>query len=191
MKHQTTTTEPVNHSGNQAGTHVGTEQNNSHYAVAALLTVSALLLMSLVPGGPIENRDFSHISPLVLTVFNIFLTVLGMGSLLLVPLALKKIRASGWLAVAAGISYLLVYLLDLFAIFPRTPSPMPTALLSIEIIGSVVAIPLVLAGLCLWRNAPHDAASAPRLSSRQLIVISVLAVAIVLFATLSAMHSAG
>ena len=52
--------------------------------LSVLLVLSGIALSSLVPGGPIENRDFSHIAPVVLLVFNIFLTALGLGSFLLV-----------------------------------------------------------------------------------------------------------
>ncbi|WP_035526735.1 hypothetical protein [Haliea salexigens] len=51
--------------------------------LSVLLVLSGIALSSLVPGGPIENRDFSHIAPVVLLVFNIFLTALGLGSFLL------------------------------------------------------------------------------------------------------------
>ena len=36
------------------------------YTVSVLLIVSALLLSSLIPGGPVEHRDFSHIHPIIL-----------------------------------------------------------------------------------------------------------------------------
>ena len=57
---------------------------NQQKKVAVLLVVSSFLLAILVPGGPIETRSFSHISPLILGSFNTFLTLLGMLSL---PLA--------------------------------------------------------------------------------------------------------
>ena len=38
--------------------------------LSALLCLSGIALSVLVPGGPIETRDVSHISPVILTVCN-------------------------------------------------------------------------------------------------------------------------
>ncbi len=37
-----------------------TIEQQQHYVVTGLLGLSALFLASLIPGGSIENRDFSH-----------------------------------------------------------------------------------------------------------------------------------
>jgi hypothetical protein len=118
-------------------------------AVSTLLLISALLLISLAPGGPIETRDFSHIPALVLGLFNAFLTVLGLGSLLLAWLVFKQ-RCRWYWPLLAGTGYFLVYGLDLFGIFPVSPTPMNQALWSIEVAGMIVALPLMtLAGFSL------------------------------------------
>lgn len=91
------------------------------YSVVALLVLSTVLLGILVPGGPIEKRRFSHISPLVLGTFNTFLTVLGLVSLGLTYFSLKGNRWAFFAAAICGISYFLVYALDLGKIFPVSP----------------------------------------------------------------------
>ena len=62
----------------------------AHHQAAFWLIVSVGLLSSLIPGGPVENRDFSHIHAGVLGAFNIFLTVLDLGSLVLAYFVFKQ-----------------------------------------------------------------------------------------------------
>lgn len=173
----------------------------NRYALSLLHLLSALLLISLVPGGPIENRDFSHIDPAIFLGFNIYLTLLGLGSLFLVPLIIK-----GWAwvwkaSLAASVSYPAVYLLDLLKIFPQTPSPMPSALFWIEVIGTILALPMVclsIRGLNAChqqreKSHPDHGDSLEGISRKGKVVLlslsMLLALSIVLFATWSAMHS--
>ena len=53
------------------------------HLVALLLALSAINLALMIPGGFVETRDFSAYPASVLAAFNIFLTVLGLGSLVL------------------------------------------------------------------------------------------------------------
>ena len=112
---------------------------------ALWLLISAALLTSLIPGGPIENRDFSHIHPAVLGLFNVFLTTLDLGS---IPLAIFAARGKRWAihgAFAAATAYFAVYAVDLAQLFPRSPTPMSMALAGIEVLGITVAVPLMFA----------------------------------------------
>jgi hypothetical protein len=54
------------------------------YSAPVLLLLSTLLFWTLIPGGPVETRRFSHLSPFILGSFNKFLAVLGLGSLVVV-----------------------------------------------------------------------------------------------------------
>lgn len=117
------------------------------YVVSALLVLSFGLLGSLVPGGPIENRDFSHIDPFVLGAFNTFLTTLVIVSVLLVYYILKNMRWAFVASVLCGVSYFLVYILDLGKIFPVSPDSMPQALFVIEVLGTIVSLPLTFASI--------------------------------------------
>lgn len=113
------------------------------YFVSALLILSSGLLASLVPGGPIETRNFSHINPLILGTFNTFLTSLVIISLLIVYFIVKNMNWAFIASVVLGVSYLLVYVLDLGTIFPVSPDSMPQTLLAIEILGTIVSLPLI------------------------------------------------
>lgn len=119
-------------------------KNSVRYSVFGLLLLSAVSLSVLVPGGPIETRDFSHISPLVLGSFNVFLTALSLTSFLLSYFVWRQQR---WAFVASGLSgiaYGLVYVLDLARWFPVSPDAMPPALFAIEVLGMVLSIPLAV-----------------------------------------------
>ncbi len=69
-------------------------KNAVRYSVFSLLLLSAIMLTSLVPGGPIETRDFSHISPLVLGSFNVFLTTLSITSFLGIGIVIFATRSA-------------------------------------------------------------------------------------------------
>lgn len=159
--------------------------------VAALLALSAILLSILVPGGPIETRSFAHIDPLILGAFNSFLTLLGMGSFVLVYFVIKN---KAWALSAAAIcaqAYFLVYLLDLLQIFPLSPDAMPRALFFIEIIGLIIALPLTsLAMLAQTQAKQENSDSGFKLTKPVQIgiaALSLLGLGIIAFATLSAM----
>jgi uncharacterized membrane protein len=165
-------------------------ENYLNYAVAGLLLLSTGLLAMLIPGGPIENRNFSHISPWVLAIFNIFLTLLGIASL---ASAYFSVVGSGVavISVICGISFFLVYALDLGKIFPISPDKMPRALFVIEVSGLILAIPLTLLSL-LEMAMPNRGAATINMSATTIISVLVLMVVlglgIVIFATKSAMR---
>lgn len=156
--------------------------------VGSLLLASALLLGVMIPGGPIETRDFSGISPIVLGMFNVFLTLLGILSFPVAFFAFKRKRAAYALAGLAGLGYFAVYVLDLLRIFPRSPVGMPTALFILEIAGAIVAVPLSVLGLRLrfFPGEQEGAGSGARIPAWGWAIIAVIGAAIVAFATVSA-----
>lgn len=111
--------------------------------INSLLILSALNLTLMIPGGFIESRDFSHIPSYILGGFNIFLTVLGMLSFFIPYFIHKKRKWALWTAFICGLSYFIVYSIDLLQIFPKSPSPMPTSLFILEALGNVISLPLL------------------------------------------------
>jgi len=183
-------------------------KNAVKYSVFSLLLLSAIMLTSLVPGGPIETRNFSHISPLVLGSFNIFLTTLSITSFLMLYFVWRQQRWAFTGSALAGISYFLVYVLDLAHWFPVSPDAMPPALFSIEVLGTMLSIPLFVLSVngtgtdSRWSdghppsNYPGnvltiDGATVNKVQkiSRFAVVVMValLGIGIVIFATRSAM----
>lgn len=160
----------------------------SRLVIATQLVASALNLALMVPGGFVETRDFSAYPSIVLGAFNVFLTVLGLGSLVLAYTVTKAGRGCGWSALA-GFAFVGVYLLDLGRIFPVPSNPMSMLLATLEWIGTGLGVALATASLILSRHATANAAAAvtPSLPRPLIIGLVLLALIIVAFATKSAM----
>ncbi|MBP0021787.1 MAG: hypothetical protein J7647_30060 [Cyanobacteria bacterium SBLK] len=167
------------------------------YWLSGLLVLSSVLLSTLIPGGPIETRSFAHIDPIILGSFNIFLTSLNIGSLLLAYFVWQEQRWSFLASAIFGLSYFFTYTLDLGGLFPISPDAMPLALFSIEIAGTAIALPLTIAAAQAMQDSiqtPIDGRNAIAIDSTAtvkwsilMLILAVLAVAIVIFATRSAM----
>ncbi len=158
----------------------------SRFVAAGLLVASALNLTLMIPGGFVETRDFSAYPAVVLGAFNVFLTVLGLGSFILAYFVIRTGKGYGWGGVA-GLTYLAVYLLDLGRIFPVPPEPMSMLLATLEWIGTALGLALAVASIAL-RGAVTTANSAkPMLSVPTVLGLALVALIIVAFATKSAM----
>ncbi|MCM5559195.1 hypothetical protein [Pleomorphomonas sp. JP5] len=158
----------------------------SRFVIAGLLVASALNLTLMIPGGFVETRDFSAYPAVVLGAFNVFLTVLGLGSFVLAYFVTRTGKGLGW-AGLAGLAYVAVYLLDLGRMFPVPPEPMSVLLATLEWIGAALGLALAVASIAL-RGAVTTANSAkPMLSVPTVLGLALAALIIVAFATKSAM----
>lgn len=159
--------------------------------VTALLGLSAGLLATLIPGGPIENRDFSHINPSILAAFNVFLTSLDLGTLVLM---MFTARGHAWALMSAfyvAIAYYGVYAIDLAQVFPKSPTPMSPALAGVEVLGMTASIPLMIYSRYVVFNEIAKPVDRLPKSVKVIGVSAVLiaGIAITWFATDAAMHS--
>ncbi|WP_414898356.1 hypothetical protein [Rhodovulum sp. YEN HP10] len=154
--------------------------------LAALLVLSTLNLTLMVPGGFVETRSFPGYGVPVLASFNVFLTLLGLGSLVLAYRVLRTGRVGIYPALA-GAAFMAVYLLDLATIFPVAAAPMSTTLARMEWIGAFLGLALLALGGGLAVAQGKRQAGSARLPLGLLIAMGVAAVAIVTFATFSAM----
>lgn len=163
----------------------------TRHETAFWLVISVALLSSLIPGGPVENRDFSHIHPGVLGAFNVFLTTLDIGSVVLAYFAVTRRRWALSGAFYAGVAFFGVYAVDLAQVFPQSPTPMSFALSLIEVLGMTAAVPLMFAARRGLSEEQDQRAGAPASGARYAIAASLVAVgiAVVWFATESAMES--
>lgn len=116
---------------------------------SVLVFSNVAILVPLVPGGPIENRDFAHLGGVVYWAFNAFLISLGIFSCIATYAALigSSWRAVGGLIVGAG--FAVVYLLDLGKVFPTSPTPMGKALMTMEVVGTAIATYTVIVSLAV------------------------------------------
>jgi hypothetical protein len=107
------------------------------------LVLSIFTLSWMVPGGPVETRDFSHLAPQIAWAFNIFLTSLILLAIALIYFLFKKQKWAYQLTGVVGFAFFLVFVLDLGKIFPVSPDPMSPLLLLMEILGLIFGILLM------------------------------------------------
>lgn len=118
-----------------------------HRAASDALTTAAKLLLllvasfiTLVPGGPIETRDFSGLGGPVFWGFNVFLIALALVAIAASVAMLRGNTAAAKAAIAAAWGYVFVVLLDLGHVFPTSPDPIPLMLGLVEILDFVLAL---------------------------------------------------
>lgn len=105
-----------------------------------LMVINVTLLTILVPGGPIENRDFNGLRDIVFWGFNMFLITLGIASYTTSYLLLIANSYAIPMAQIISVLYFSVYIIDLVGIFPKSPTKMSKTLMLIEVINSSLAI---------------------------------------------------
>ena len=158
----------------------------SRFCTSLLLLASAINLALMIPGGFVETRDFSAYTTLVLGAFNLFLTVLGLGSFVLAYVVWR--RGQGfWLSALAGLGYVAVYQADLQGLFPVTPVPMSALLYLLEWLGTGLGALLFLAGLIGLRAPERVHSEGGNVPRSILLGLTLAGVGIILFATLAAM----
>lgn len=113
--------------------------------IASLLVFfNVMLLAILVPGGPIENRDFSKLKGVVFWGFNLFLILLGVMSFITCYLLLIAHPNAIFITKIIAVLYFIVYIIDLAGIFPKSPTKMSKPLMLFEIINGSMAVFLFL-----------------------------------------------
>ncbi len=118
-------------------------------SISLILFLNATLLSILVPGGPIENRDFGYLKeyPLIYYGFSILLLALILISLTMCYFVLLGNMWAFKISVVLGILYFIVYILDLRKIFPKSQTVMSNMLTLIEIINMMLALLLIIFSL--------------------------------------------
>ncbi|MCY9591594.1 hypothetical protein PC41400_03595 [Paenibacillus chitinolyticus] len=113
--------------------------------IASLLVfLNVTLLTILVPGGPIENRDFSKLTGVVFWGFNLFLISLGVVSFIACYLLLISHSNAILITQMIAVLYFIVYTIDLAGMFPKSPTKMSKPLMLFEIINTTMAVFLFL-----------------------------------------------
>jgi hypothetical protein len=125
---------------------IETESTQDNYRKRIVFLLLALLLSfsSLAPGGPVENRDFSHLPRPVFNGFNAFLITLGLVGFLVAFFVWRGKRWAYWDAILVGWLFVIVVASDLGKVFPVSPDPTGFALGMIMIVDAILAIYVVL-----------------------------------------------
>jgi len=112
---------------------------------------TVLSFACLAPGGPIENRDFSHLSDSVFWGFNVFLIALWLAGSAAVYFIWKGRRGAYRAAIIIGWLYVAVVASDLGRVFPVSPDPTGFALGVIMIADAInrSAQPNLLTTICV------------------------------------------
>jgi hypothetical protein len=122
------------------------ESRSQEYRKRIVFILLALLLSfsSLAPGGPVENRDFSHLPRSVFNGFNAFLISLGILGFVTVYLIWKQKRGAYWIAIVVSWLFIIVIVSDLGKVFPVSPDPTGFALGMIMIVDAILAFYVIL-----------------------------------------------
>ncbi len=167
--------------------------------LAAALVILFCCLALLIPGGPIENRDFSHLAPATVWIFNTVLTLLGFSALIVAFFVWKQARWAFNAALSIGLLFAIVDLLDLLHIFPTSPTPMSLLLWSFEmgilfLSGIAILLSIKLRGysaLTAFFSLPQRESTGffARYKFFILALLFLLSIAAIIFASLSILHS--
>lgn len=110
------------------------------YCLLALL----LSFAALAPGGPIENRDFSHMTGSAFWGFNAFLIGLWLAGLATLYFVWKGRRDAYWAAIIISWLYVVIVALDLGKVFPVSADPTGFSLGLVMILDAILALNIVL-----------------------------------------------
>ena len=113
---------------------------NSMIFASVLMFLIVTLLVVLVPGGPIENRDFHGLKGVVFWGFNVFLITLGIMSYITSYLLLIANSNAIALSKVIAVLYFILSIVDLAGIFPKSPTKMSKTLMLMELIISSLAV---------------------------------------------------
>jgi len=112
--------------------------------LSVIIFLNVTLLSILVPGGPIENRDFSTLKGIVFWGFNVFLITLGLTSFYAIYALFADSSYTFILIRTIATGYMIVYALDLMGIFPKSRTKMSKTLMLLEIINLCIAVYLFI-----------------------------------------------
>jgi hypothetical protein len=112
--------------------------------LSLIIFLNVTLLAILVPGGPIENRDFSALKGVVFWGFNVFLITLGLTSFYSIYALFSDLSIVELIIKFIATAYIIVYAVDLIGIFPKSPTKMSKTLMLFEIINLCAAVYLLI-----------------------------------------------
>ena len=114
--------------------------NKAHSAVLIILTLSVLNLCVMILSMMTKTRVFPDYSPMVMTLFNVFLITLGVLSIWQLFSGLDGQAMRGKILLLLAVEYFVVYVADIANIFPRSAEPMGQMLFAVEVFGAVLAV---------------------------------------------------
>ena len=114
--------------------------NKARIAVLAILTLSVINLCFMIFSNLVGMRAFPDYSPMVMTLFNVFLITLGLLSVWQLFAGIDGHAMRGKILILLAVEFFVVYAADITNIFPRSVEPMGQTLFMLEICGAVLAV---------------------------------------------------
>ncbi|WP_394213146.1 hypothetical protein [Psychrobacter piscatorii] len=114
--------------------------NKARIAVLAILTLLVINLCFVIFSNLVGMQAFPDYSPMVMTLFNVFLITLGLLSVWQLFTGIDGHAMRGKILLLLAVEFFLVYVAGITNIFPRSVAPMGQMLFTAEIFGAVLAV---------------------------------------------------
>ena len=114
--------------------------NKARITVLTILTLLVINLCFVIFSNLVGMRALPDYSPMVMTLFNVFLITLGVLSIWQLFSGLDGQAMRGKILLLLAAEYFVVYVADIANIFPRSAEPIGQMLFAVEIIGAVLAV---------------------------------------------------
>ncbi|MGP4865299.1 hypothetical protein ACTXGK_14015 [Psychrobacter sp. T6-5] len=128
--------------------------NKARITVLAILTLLVINLCFMIFSNLIGIRVLPDYSPMVMTLFNVFLITLGLLSIWQLFAGIDGHAMRGKILLLLAVEYFVVYVLGITNIFPRSAEPMGQMLFAVEVFGAVLAVLLFASVGWYIKSAP-------------------------------------
>ncbi|MEZ7503315.1 hypothetical protein QO189_12620 [Psychrobacter sp. Arc29] len=114
--------------------------NKARIAVLAILTFLVINLCFVIFSNLVGMQAFPDYSPMVMTLFNVFLMTLGLLSVWQLFTGIDGHAMRGKILLLLAVEFFVVYVAGITNIFPHSVAPMGQMLFTAEIFGAVLAV---------------------------------------------------
>jgi hypothetical protein len=128
--------------------------NKARIAVLAILTLLVINLCFVIFSNLIGMRAFPDYSPMVMTLFNVFLITLGLLSIWQLFAGIDVHVMRGKILLLLAVEFFVVYVAGITNIFPRSVEPMGQTLFAVEVFGVLLAVLLFVSASWYMKSAP-------------------------------------
>ena len=128
--------------------------NKARITVLAILTLLVINLCFVIFGNLVGIRALPDYSPMVMTLFNVFLITLGLLSIWQLFAGIDGHAMRGKILLLLAVEYFVVYVADITNIFPRSVEPMGQILFVAEVFGAVLAVLLFISASVYIKSMP-------------------------------------
>lgn len=132
--------------------------NKARIAVLAILTLLVINLCFVIFSNLVGMRALPDYSPMVMTLFNVFLITLGLLSIWQLFAGIDGHAMRGKILLLLAVEYFVVYVAGITNIFPRSAEPIGQTLFAVEVLGAVLAVLLFFSASGYIKSAPTHTA---------------------------------